>query len=116
MNAEKFGIQVENVRFDLPAMVERSRKVAQQLSAGVQSLMRKNKVAVIEGTASLLGNGRISVAKGDATAEYEARDLILATGARARELPFTRSDRSEERRVGPECVSTCSSWWSPCPT
>src|SRR3546814_4324491 len=44
MNAEKFGIQAENVRFDLPAMVERSRKVAQQLSAGVQSLMRKNKV------------------------------------------------------------------------
>src|SRR3546814_12346757 len=73
-------------------MVERSRKVAQQLSAGVQSLMRKNKVAVIEGTASLLGNGRISVATGDATAEYEARDIILATGARARELPLTRSD------------------------
>ena len=92
MNAEKFGIHADNVRFDLPAMVERSRKVAQQLSAGVQSLMRKNKVAVIEGTASLLGNGRISVVRDDVTAEYETDEIILATGARARELPFAPSD------------------------
>src|SRR3546814_10426761 len=55
MNAEQFGIQAENVRFDLPALVERSRKVAQQLSAGVHSPLRKNIVAVIAGTASLRG-------------------------------------------------------------
>jgi dihydrolipoamide dehydrogenase len=54
--------------------------------------MRKNKVAVIEGTASLLGNGRISVIKGDAKTEYQSDDIILATGARARELPFAKSD------------------------
>jgi dihydrolipoamide dehydrogenase len=91
-NAEAYGITVENLNFDLPVMVERSRKVAQQLSVGVQALMRKNKVAVIEGTASLLGNGRISVVKGDVVTEYEADNIILATGARARELPFAKSD------------------------
>ena len=92
LNADAYGIRVENLRFDLNAMVERSRKVAQQLSAGVQTLMRKNKVAVIEGSASLLGAGRISVVKGDVATEYEASDIILATGARARELPFAHSD------------------------
>ncbi len=91
-NAEAYGITVENLRFDLDAMVDRSRKVAQQLSVGVQALMRKNKVAVIKGTAGLLGNGRISVVKGDTITEYEADDIILATGARARELPFAKSD------------------------
>lgn len=90
--AEAFGINVEGLRFDLSAMVDRSRNVAKQLSAGVQTLMRKNKVAVIEGSARLLGDGRISVAKGDVTTEYRAKDIILATCARARELPFARSD------------------------
>ena len=75
-------------------MVERSRKVAQQLSAGVQSLMRKNKVTVIEGTARLLGGGRISVTRDGAVTEYAAPNIILATGARARELPFAPSDGS----------------------
>jgi dihydrolipoamide dehydrogenase len=92
LTAEAFGIKVEGLRFDLPAMVERSRNVAKQLSAGVQALMRKNKVTVIEGSASLLGNGKISVVKGDVATEYQAKDIILATGARARELPFARSD------------------------
>jgi dihydrolipoamide dehydrogenase len=91
-NADAFGIVAENVGFDLSGMVERSRRVAQQLSAGVQSLMRKNKVTVIEGNAVLLGENRISVTKGDTTAEYEAPNIILATGARARELPFAPSD------------------------
>jgi len=90
--AESYGITVEALRFDLPAMVERSRRVAQQLSAGVRSLMRKNRVTVIEGTAKLLGSGRISVVKGDVTTEFAAKDIILATGARARELPFAPSD------------------------
>lgn len=91
-NADAYGIKVESLRFDLDAMVARSRQVAQQLSAGVQTLMRKNKVTVIQGSASLLGSGRISVINGEATTEYEASDIILATGARARELPFARSD------------------------
>lgn len=54
--------------------------------------MRKNKVTVIEGSARLLSGKRISVVRGDTEVEYEANDIILATGARARELPFAKSD------------------------
>jgi len=93
-HASAFGLAADNVRFDLPHVVERSRKVAERLANGVAYLMRKNKVAVIDGTARLKGEGRIAVTgkSGEALPDIEAKHIIVATGARARTLPGLEPD------------------------
>jgi dihydrolipoamide dehydrogenase len=92
--ASEFGLAADNVRFDLPCVVERSRKVAERLSNGVAYLMRKNKIAIIVGTARLKGGGRIPVTgkSGQALPDIEAKHIIIATGARARTLPGLEPD------------------------
>jgi dihydrolipoyl dehydrogenase len=92
--AAEFGLAVDNVRFDLARVVERSRKVAERLSNGVAYLMRKNKITVIDGTAGLKGAGRIAVTgkTGQPLPDIEAKNIIIATGARARTLPGLESD------------------------
>jgi dihydrolipoamide dehydrogenase len=92
--AAEFGLAVDNVRFDLARVVERSRKVAERLSNGVAYLMRKNKITVIDGTARLKGAGRIAVTgkTGQPLPDIEAKNIIIATGARARTLPGLEPD------------------------
>ena len=87
-HASAYGLSAEKVGFDLTAIVERSRKVAGQLNMGVKGLMKKNKVAVVEGEGKLTGKGRLDVG-GKA---LEAKHIIVATGARARDLPFAKAD------------------------
>src|ERR1700741_4281648 len=77
---QEFGFSADNLQFDFAKIVERSRKVAGQLSAGVKGLMKKHKITVIDGEAKLAGKGKIAVGKN----EYEARNVVLATGARVR--------------------------------
>jgi dihydrolipoamide dehydrogenase len=89
---KEFGFSGENFRFDLGAIVERSRKVAGQLSNGVKGLMKKHKVTVIDGEAKLKGRGAIAVAKDGQNSEYSAKHIVLATGARAREFPGLEAD------------------------
>src|SRR3954470_1879204 len=90
---DEFGFAADNVRFDLPKVVKRSRAVAKQLSSGVAHLLKKNKVSVFDGSAKLAGKGRLAVAKdGKGVARLEAPHIILATGARARQLPGLESD------------------------
>lgn len=89
---EEFGLAADNIRFDAGAIVKRSRKVAGQLSTGVKFLMKKNKIDVIEGAARLKGTGRIAVEGKSGIAEYTAKNIILATGARARTLPGIEPD------------------------
>ncbi len=93
-HASEFGLAADNVRFDLPRVVERSRKVAERLSNGVAYLMRKNKIEVIKGTARLQGEGRLAITgtTGEALADIEAKHIIVATGARARTLPGLEPD------------------------
>lgn len=93
-HAREFGLKAENIGFDLAAVVERSRKVAGQLSKGVGGLMKKNKIQVIDGAARLAkaANGAAAPlvkvrTKGGAEETVRARHVILATGARARTLP-----------------------------
>ena len=69
-------------------MTERSRKVANQLNAGVKGLMKKNRVTVVEGTATLASATSVKV--GERT--WRAKNVIVATGARARELPHLKAD------------------------
>jgi dihydrolipoamide dehydrogenase len=87
--APEFGLAADNVRIDIAAVVERSRKVAERLSNGVAYLMRKNKIEVIKGVGRLAGEGRIAVTgeNGEALPDIEAKHVIVATGARARILP-----------------------------
>ncbi|MBA3323831.1 MAG: dihydrolipoyl dehydrogenase [Rhodobacteraceae bacterium] len=90
--AAEFGLKAEGIGFDLDAVVKRSRGIAKQLNSGVGHLLKKNKVPVIMGEAKLTGKGRIAVTTEKGTEEVEAKNIILATGARARELPGLEGD------------------------
>ncbi|WP_342658534.1 dihydrolipoyl dehydrogenase [Sphingomonas carotinifaciens] len=91
-HAAQYGLSAEKPSFDLSKVVDRSRKVAGQLNAGVKGLMKKNKVTVHEGVGTLTGKGKLSVSQGDKTVELQAKHIIVATGARARDLPFAKAD------------------------
>jgi dihydrolipoamide dehydrogenase len=93
VRAAEFGLAADNLRFDLARVVERSRKVADRLASGVAFLMKKSKIAVIDGEARLEGKGRIAiVGKGAARNIIKAKHIVIATGARARELPGLEAD------------------------
>ena len=86
--AGEFGLKADAISCDIKAVVKRSRGVASQLSAGVKHLLKKNKVTVIMGEASLLEVGKVAV--NDET--LSGKNIIIATGARARELPGLEAD------------------------
>ena len=91
--AGEYGLSVDNPRFDAKAVVARSRAVAKRLSQGVSHLLKKNKVTVIDGRARLAGKGAVSVSKnGKPVGNYKADHIIIATGARPRNLPGLESD------------------------
>ncbi|MDQ3247148.1 MAG: dihydrolipoyl dehydrogenase [Pseudomonadota bacterium] len=91
-NAEAYGLAAQ-ASFDLAKVVQRSRGVAAQLNKGVTGLMKKNKIAVHMGEGKITGKGKLSVTDKDGKAtELAAKHIIVATGARARELPFAKSD------------------------
>src|SRR5499427_3092212 len=96
-HAESFGLSVMAVTYDAKNGVERSRKIATQLSNGVRGLMRKNKITVFDGNAKLAGSDgalrKLAVAMNDKSSlTLTAKNVILATGARARQLPGLESD------------------------
>ena len=90
--AKEFGLSATGIAYDLDAVVKRSRGVAKQLSGGVSHLMKKNKVEVVMGTATLTGVGKVAVKTEKGSEELTAKSVILATGARARELPGLEAD------------------------
>jgi dihydrolipoamide dehydrogenase len=90
--AKEFGLGATGISFDLPAVVARSRGVAKQLSGGIGHLMKKNKVTVFMGAATLAAKGTVSVKTDKGTDTLTAKSIILATGARARELPGLEAD------------------------
>ncbi|RXV62234.1 dihydrolipoyl dehydrogenase [Roseovarius sp. A46] len=90
--AKEFGLSAEGIGYDLDAVVKRSRAVAKQLNSGVGHLLKKNKVTAYMGEASLPAKGRVSVKTDKGTEELKAKNIVLATGARARELPGLEAD------------------------
>ncbi|QPO07467.1 dihydrolipoamide dehydrogenase [Sulfitobacter pontiacus] len=90
--ASEFGLKADNIGYDLEAVVKRSRKVAGQLSGGIGHLMKKNKVSVFMGAATLAGKGKVSVKSKDGEETLIAKNIVLATGARARNLPGLEAD------------------------
>ena len=92
-HAKDYGLVAEKISADLDAVVKRSRGVAKQLNQGVTHLMKKNKITVLMGEGKLTGKGKLSVAGADGkTTELAAKNIIVATGARARDLPFAKTD------------------------
>lgn len=90
--AKEFGLKAEGIGYDLDAVVARSRGVAKQLSGGVAHLLKKNKVTVVMGEATLPKPGLVSVKTEKGVEELTAKNIILATGARARSLPGLEAD------------------------
>jgi dihydrolipoamide dehydrogenase len=100
-HAKDYGLSAEKVTYDPAAVVKRSRAVAKRLNDGVGFLMKKNKVAVIWGEAALDAPGKITVKAGRSeppkgalgAGSYQAKHIILATGARPRVLPGLEPDK-----------------------
>lgn len=92
--AEQYGLnKVENPGFDFTKVIQRSRGVASKMSGGIAFLMKKNKIDVIMGTATIQKGKKVSVVDKDGKAtEYSAENIIIATGARSRELPNIPQD------------------------
>ncbi|MEM8576266.1 MAG: dihydrolipoyl dehydrogenase [Pseudomonadota bacterium] len=90
--AKEFGLSATGIDYDLPAVVKRSRGVAKQLAGGVGHLLKKNKITTIMGEATLPAKGQVAVKTDKGTDTLTAKHIILATGARARELPGLEAD------------------------
>ncbi|MGA0430923.1 MAG: dihydrolipoyl dehydrogenase [Flavobacteriaceae bacterium] len=91
-HASDYGLTVNAYDKDFNAVVNRSRNVAAGMSKGVQFLMKKNKIDVIEGYGKILPGKKVAVEKDGKTSEYQAKHIIIATGARSRELPALPQD------------------------
>ena len=91
-HAKNYGLAADNITADLDAVVKRSRGVAKQLNQGVTHLMKKNKITVHMGTGKITAPGKLEVTGDKGTETLNAKNIIVATGARARELPFAKAD------------------------
>ena len=92
-HAEDYGLKAAGVDKDFDAVVKRSRNVAGTMSKGVQFLLKKNKIEVINGHGKVLPGKKIAVTDANGKAvEYTANNIIIATGARSRELPSLPQD------------------------
>ena len=91
-HAGDYGLVAGQISADIDAVVKRSRGVAKQLNQGVTHLMKKNKISVHMGDGSITAPGRLTVTKDGKTEELTAKNIIIATGARARDLPFAPAD------------------------
>jgi len=93
-HAQDYGITVSGpVKADFGAIISRSRGVADGMSKGIQFLFKKNNITHIKGFGKLAGNGKVEVAEADGTKKtYSAKNIIVATGARSKELPNLKQD------------------------
>jgi len=95
-HASEYGLKAEGVGYDFDAVIKRSRGVADGMSKGINFLFKKNKIEAIMGTGKLLAPGKVEVTKADGGKEtVEAKHIILATGARSRELPTMPVDNKK---------------------
>jgi len=92
-HGDAYGLVAKDVGFDFQKVIDRSRKVSNQLTNGVKHLMKKNKITVFDGSGKLNGPGKVKVEQdGKPVADLTAKHIILATGARARALPGLEPD------------------------
>jgi dihydrolipoamide dehydrogenase len=91
-HAGAYGLTAANISADIDAVVKRSRGVAKQLNQGVTHLMKKNKITVHMGDGVITAPGKLTVTKDGKSEALSAKNIIIATGARARDLPFAPAD------------------------
>ena len=92
-HSKEYGISADNIKADFGAVIKRSRDVADGMSKGIQFLMKKNKIDVIMGTATVKAGKKVEVKLADGKTEtHEAKHIIIATGARSRQLPNLPQD------------------------
>lgn len=92
-HSKEYGISADNIKADFGAVIKRSRDVADGMSKGIQFLMKKNKIDVIMGTATVKAGKKVEVKLADGKVEtHEAKHIIIATGARSRQLPNLPQD------------------------
>jgi len=91
-HSEDFGIKVKEANADFSSVIKRSRDVADGMSKGIDYLLKKNKIEVIYGHGKIAKNNKVNVTKDDKQKEYSAKHIIIATGARSRELPNLKQD------------------------
>ncbi|MDP1802174.1 MAG: dihydrolipoyl dehydrogenase [Bacteroidota bacterium] len=91
-HAKDYGISADNIKADFGGVVKRSRDVAEGMSKGIQFLMKKNKIDVIMGTAKVKAGKKVDVTADGKTTTYEGKHIIIATGARSRQLPNLPQD------------------------
>jgi dihydrolipoamide dehydrogenase len=91
-HSEDFGIKVKEANADFSSVIKRSRDVADGMSKGIDYLLKKNKIEVIYGHGKIAKNNKVIVTKDDKQKEYSAKHIIIATGARSRELPNLKQD------------------------
>lgn len=92
-HAEAYGIKIEKADPDFDAIIARSRGVADKMSKGIQYLFKKNNITVISGTGKLMSGKKVEVtSETGETATYDAQHIVLATGARSRQLPAIPQD------------------------
>ena len=90
--ANEFGLSAEKISFDLDTVIKRSRGISKQLNQGVTHLLKKNKVKSFIGDATILEKGKVKFEKNDKSEEFSCANIIIASGARARELPGLEAD------------------------
>lgn len=92
-HASDYGINIKDAKVDFPAIVKRSRGSAEKMNKGIQFLMKKNKIDVLNGYGKLKPGKKVEVKSGDGkTKDYTASNIIIATGARSKELPSLKQD------------------------
>ncbi len=92
-HVDQYGLKAESIDKDFTAVVTRSRNIANGMSKGVHFLMKKNKIDIIEGFGKVKTGKKVDVTSGDGNiTEYSANHIIIATGARSRELPNLPQD------------------------
>ena len=91
-NLDQYGFSADNIKFDFAKIIQRSRDVAGKLSGGIAHLLKKNKVEVIMGEGKILGKGSIQITQDGKTSNILAKNIIIATGARARVIPGFEPD------------------------
>jgi len=91
-HSKDYGISADNIKADFNGVIKRSRDVADGMSKGIQFLMKKNKIDVIMGTAKVKAGKKVEVTADGKTTTYEAKHIVIATGARSRQLPNLPQD------------------------
>lgn len=93
-NLDQYGFSAENIKFDFAKIIQRSRDVAGKLSGGIAHLLKKNKVEVFMGEGKILGKGSVEFKSDGKTQNLSAKNIIIATGAKARILPGFEPDEN----------------------